>query len=645
MEDLEELKPFYMEERLREDRKGQIMMKRMRERKSGLRVARGLRGICFKLAENALFQSFFNIVIFVNVTLVIVQANLDVYLMANPEDANAQATINDIKVLNQIFTPLFAVEIVVRLWGTAQKHWWNDSWLVMDLTVVVLGIWDDVVLALVLHTNIGGVTALRCTRIVRVFRLGRIIGLLGRFKTLSIVAGVIGGVAARAAWMVLTLCALNWCTAIILTVLTGQSADELNHNVYTMLPQLSDPRGSRGNISESLALGLDEPENTAPWRRRSELFGSMGGSMLLLNIIPLRLIRWGPGLLWHLLMAESPALKVAGVLLLVHTFLNMTCIMSIVSAIFVCALRERANKERQRMRVEIEKEAKITIDDLSEIFETFADQETRTMDQSEFKKAARQFPNIVLFNDPNGSEHELGVRAEACFLELDVCKNHRINLAEFVIGILKLTRVKPRPEFVTHEDQQHRVLIAIKKVTDAYTADYQTTARYFGDFKNIAQLLSESCWKLKKSLESSFDPAELSMQDLSSKDADETQGQKLTRLEKQLESRYGFMTRMKKLQSQLIPLAERQMWVDDKINEHLEPLMESIFYEDVMPWVRDQMPSIKEKWQKTAEQAQQVPQARAKARAGVSLPISTMTVSGSVGLGSALPASSLKAFV
>jgi len=327
-------------------------------------------------------------------------------------------------------------------------------------------------------------------------------------------------------------------------------------------------------------------------------------------------------------------------------------------------LRESANREREKSQVEQERLAKLTIDDLIDVFEEFADPFVRTMDVVEFKNAVRKNPRLVV---NGGKPNELESRADACFREIDHCHSHRISLPEFVVGVLKLTRVKPQPEFITQEDHQHRVLRTTKKVSDCYKAASAISSRYVDDFKEQTQGLQESCMKMKEMLdEVPKDPAgDDAPQPEDQLDAVTASGS--TRLEKQLEARYSFISRLRKLEDKIQqPAAERQMWKDDKICEHLHPLMESILHEDVLPWVRDQMPAIQESWRKqaAAEGAaeRKAPRAKAKSEAppmsampstqkdvkgmGSAPPMSAMpsTQKDVEGMGSALPSSALRAF-
>jgi len=663
-DDFAELRPFFMEERLRTDRQAAMKQQMLKERKGTLKAQTGLRSICFKIAENAIFQSFFNLVIFVNVIMVIIEANLDVTLLLDPDDAYAAEVVQYFDILNRVFMPLFAIEVLVRILGTPLPHWWKDTWVVLDTCVVIFGLIDDVVLAIFLKNRIGGITALRCLRIVRVFRLGRLISVLGRVKTLAVVASVMSQTAIQAFWMIALLCTFNWCVAIFLTVLTGSNMDAFAEFDFGAIIR------EQGDDVQMIGSPGGGPDEGGPdfnqTLMRAEMLGSMAGSLLLLFIMPLRLMRWGPGIVWQMIMSDIVQMQVAGLVLLMHTAVNMTCIMSIVSGVFICQLRESANREREKSLVEGERLAKLTINDLMEVFEEFADPKSRTMDVAEFKHAVKKNPRLVV-NAEKGEHHNLDCQTDACFHELDVCNNHRISLPEFVVGVLKLTRVKPQPEFITQEEHQHRVLRTTKKVSDCYKAGYKITSRYLDDFKEQARGLQESCINMKKTL----DPAGLGEKDDMPKESgvdaqpeeklEDVTASKFTRLEKQLEARYSFISRLKILEDKIQPsVAERQMWKDDRVSEHLHPLMESILHEDVLPWVRDQMPAMQESWQKQAaakEAAERkAPRAKAKPKAvakappikgmGSAPPISAMPASQKdvQGMGSALPSSALRMF-
>ena len=136
------------------------------------------------IVKSGWFEQFMTICVLTNtVTLAI-----DRYGIDDQEKQN-------LKICNYIFTGIFIVELVVKLYGLGLKRYCSDSMNYLDASVVLISLVELIFLG---DGESGGLSAFRtirifrAVRIIRTFRVLRVARLLRTFEDMQWIIGVIG---------------------------------------------------------------------------------------------------------------------------------------------------------------------------------------------------------------------------------------------------------------------------------------------------------------------------------------------------------------------------------------------------------------------------------------------------------------------
>ena len=92
-------------------------------------------------------------------------------------ESNQQQSI--VEYINDAFTGIFVVEAFIKIVGLG-PHYFKEGWNIFDL-IIILGSVASIVISFNTSVNLGGTTS-----IIRVFRVGRVLRLIKRAKSLKI---------------------------------------------------------------------------------------------------------------------------------------------------------------------------------------------------------------------------------------------------------------------------------------------------------------------------------------------------------------------------------------------------------------------------------------------------------------------------
>ncbi|CAJ1452446.1 unnamed protein product [Effrenium voratum] len=227
---------------------------------------------------------------------------------------------------------------------------------------------------------------------------------------------------------------MGWCAAVIVTVIIGAEG-------LAQIPEIQDP------LLQAIVAGSSQPQTA------EQLVSGLGGSLLVINLIPLRLLYWGPGIIWKLLVVENTRMNAGGLLILVYCSLCIVWIWPMVVGTFISALREGQTTDMRRKVAAAREAAEISVVDLIDMFEDLVQDSTeRFISLDDFRDLHTQCPAI---SSLLGGGSKLNF-TEIIFRDMDVMGHHFLTLPDFVLGFLKLIRVMPQAEFMHMDEQQRR---------------------------------------------------------------------------------------------------------------------------------------------------------------------------------------------
>jgi len=564
-----EMTAFLNEEKLQTERIAARRIQRVLDNGRMLQVDRGIRGICFRLMHNDGMQVLCHMAALFTLLLVLVHANVAAGTLRDPEDVTLQAVSDAIDAVMKVLIGLYVLEVVLRVIGCPVQPFYLDGWLVTDVVVSSIAFTDEFLLE---HFNSLGIfRSSRAIRMLRILRVGRIFSVFASIREYPLVAQVVAETVARLGWMLAIWSTVGWCTAVMLTVVVGASG-------YTELPPVEDP----------ILQALVESGPTYPLSVE-EILRGMGGSLLILNMIPLRLIYWGPGIVWKLLLAESLRWNVAGSIILAYAALCLCWLWPMVLGTFISALREGNAKHQQKKIAEARADSAMSAAELIELFEDIVgDNKERFISIDDFRDLQLRHPPFHHLISGGKTGKIADSLADVIFREIDVMGHNFLTLPDFVVGVLKIFRVSPRPEFMHTDEQQRRALKSFKKVSDSTRFSFLVTNRYISEFSHMLQTLLESSASMLRQVETPRTP-QVEQRSLAAVDEKEDAAIRQW-FRSMAEEDHKIMSRLDALEERIGNLQKRTYPVEEKLKTAFGKVTEKMIQEDVLPWLRSAIP-------------------------------------------------------
>lgn len=515
-------------------------------------------GCCYRISMNSWFQWFFGLLTIGAVSFNLWLIDFALQTRANGEvhDTHTADTVYRARLASVILTILFVIEVVIRLTGSPVRAW-RDGWLLFDTIVTLCAALDDFVLYDLLGKASSGLPAFRAIKIFRVFRAARFASMFRRCPNVKVITQTLTDNLLRASWLLIIVGALSWCLAIVLTVVVGAG----------IIP-------SAENLG---ATSAREFFSVKP------LLDNMGGSLLLLMLIPLRVFRWGPLLLWPLLTAESVSLNVTGVVLLLYIVLFLSSMVHIIVAVFMSSVVEAAGQDMQQRNIDKMHATGITCASLADMFEeAVKTNQRRCMTLGTFRQVMRD--NEVVGNALCGAveeEKQHRKHIDAVFRELDKSLTHSLDISEFVIGIAKLTRVVPELNFLQIDGQQTMTIRQTSQTSDVYTS------LMIAMYRRVRELKLD-CKQLNRCMHSLRDNASNARRILSNSPSHIgfTEQRNREPLKKKLQDRCNFTSRLDAAKRELSK-ARRPPWINSELKQAVASVTDSLLQEDLLPWLQE----------------------------------------------------------
>eukprot|EP00746_Dinoflagellata_sp_MGD_P001574 gnl/MRDRNA2_/MRDRNA2_102986_c0_seq1.p1 gnl/MRDRNA2_/MRDRNA2_102986_c0~~gnl/MRDRNA2_/MRDRNA2_102986_c0_seq1.p1 ORF type:complete len:622 (-),score=92.82 gnl/MRDRNA2_/MRDRNA2_102986_c0_seq1:9-1874(-) len=189
-------------------------------------AALGKKNLIAKLVLSRRFNVVFTMLIIINAIYIGIETD------NNLDDAAASGWFAG----EMIFTVLFSVELVLRLYGL-RLFFFRDAWNLFDLVLVVMGVIDTFILSMARSMASDGakkdesLNVFMAMRVVRLLRLARIFRLLRFFKELwLLVAGVLNALRTLMwTWMFILL--IIYVFGLVATRMLGQEYGETDPNM------------------------------------------------------------------------------------------------------------------------------------------------------------------------------------------------------------------------------------------------------------------------------------------------------------------------------------------------------------------------------------------------------------------------------
>lgn len=102
-----------------------------------------------------------------------------------------QQKLNDLELMNEIFTWIFIVELVLKLLARGPKKYVAEPMNLLDGGVVTISIIEMIIASQGGEEGGGGLQAFRTVRVFRTFRVLRVTRILRSLKSMAMIIGVI----------------------------------------------------------------------------------------------------------------------------------------------------------------------------------------------------------------------------------------------------------------------------------------------------------------------------------------------------------------------------------------------------------------------------------------------------------------------
>jgi len=367
----------------------------------------------------------------------------------------------------------------------------------------------------------------------------------------------------------------SWLAAIVLTSTLGA------------LPSSGDkPADDEGDA-----------EPTAP----EAYFESVAASMLTLNLIFLRSIKWGPKILWPLIYSSDPQRVGVGLFMLLFIGFSLICLMNLISGVFVSSLLEAAQRDAAIIDRESLSRGEVSLDKLKEAFRKFNVSGSGVLTLEEFEQGLIKHKGICKSVGLN--PHQAG----ALYRQLDLNGSGLVNLEEFLVGLLKLTKTSKSIDMLSIDYQQQKLFRELFKLGHSYDRDFQLMRQYVHDIDAQLERLTNSAQKLSAHLQhQGGEPSWMKLlSPMSRQLSQESDGSTCfgprQQILQDLERRSGFTTRFAALESSIGEMVA-DVWGKAAPDESAvaaasqgegtakaAAIWREILLEDVSPWFRRQL--------------------------------------------------------
>eukprot|EP00933_Yihiella_yeosuensis_P055571 TRINITY_DN54409_c0_g1_i1.p1 TRINITY_DN54409_c0_g1~~TRINITY_DN54409_c0_g1_i1.p1 ORF type:complete len:355 (+),score=46.17 TRINITY_DN54409_c0_g1_i1:128-1066(+) len=252
---------------------------------------------------------------------------------------------------------------------------------------------------------------------------------------------------------------------------------------------------------------------------------------------------------------------------------------------------------------------------LKEIFEEGAHTEgqgehakARNMTKQEFRKVLNAHPvleGLLIggrdFGEESGYDQEKMMkkkieRLNSVYDSSDADGNGSISLDEFIIAIVKSSKAEQTLDFLHTDWQQTRVLKTLTRLTAGYTSDGQSNQKIMKDLSRSVVELATGCAALLEEMNVTAERDKTHRELLVTPRGDHSKPPEhmdSANLLGQLQHRYGFKTRLDRVEEKLQRMQEDPPWVEDHVGGALQDVMQKVWREEVLPWLEVTLKEVK----------------------------------------------------
>lgn len=426
-------------------------------------VRKGLRGFCCRLCSRTIFQWLCTSVIILNLVMITLAAEDQVKLLQSPGDADALARLGWIGEVYTVCQLYFILEIIIRTLGCLRQPW-KDYWLVFDGLIVLLSILDTWIVGALSGSDGGRESPLVLLRAFRITRAFRTVRLLRFVRSLRVLAEAMADGVRSVLCIILVFAIFNVACAVVFTFVLGT------------LPPLS---------KEQLVLGGAEDDESDV--SISDMFSSVGTSTLTLNVMVLQGFHWGTRLMVPLLFSGSSQHVVGGLALLVYLIFSMMFLLKLMSGNFIGSIVAAYASVDAATRREWVAHGHDSLEKFRSVCDASGE---GLLSWGMLRSVMLEHPELK--TNLNISEEQLF----DLFRSINVSAEDLVGIDEFLMGILKKTRLTPKIDMLSMDLQQQKTNTRLRLLRESYARDIHSVMAaverickgYNGLFDSLKQL-------------------------------------------------------------------------------------------------------------------------------------------------------------
>lgn len=257
---------------------------------------------------------------------------------------------------------------------------------------------------------------------------------------------------------------------------------------------------------------------------------------------------------------------------------------------FISALHEGQSKIQKSQAKTQRMLQDFKVEDLINIFEDVVeDSQERFISLQEFRDLQKTHPAFAQLLGNKGDSSSAAM-TDAIFRQIDTMDLGFLTLPDFVLGILKLLRVVPKPEFSAIDEQQQRALKNFHKVAGGNRFNFLVTNRYLQEFRmEMSKFVEKSHEILRaEARPSRHEEFRSVLAAVSEEEAMAINKSFIARMQ----ARYGFRKRLQHVETTLQELTQRQE--ETGMQDSFRKVADIIMEEDIMPLLKKTLPAFRQ---------------------------------------------------
>lgn len=462
---------------------------------------KGIHGACHRIANNVVFVGVFVVLIAVNICLITIESQILANRVLDKGYA-AGFNISTARTVDYVFTALFVTEVTIRVLGSAEAAW-KDSWLTLDVALVFMACLDAALFPLT-SPAVETLSSPKVFRVLRALRAVRVVRLIRFVRPLRVLTEALGEALKAVFWIVLLFICWAYCYSILLCIMWAP----------------------------------EHPKIRGPHL----LFPSVAHGMLVLMQVTLRGTDWGPELV-HLALwpdsSEAPSVVGGGLAMLAFVIVTMIFNINVARGIFVSTFFHAAKRDQAIIDSVMLSEENKALNTLKGIFIAADTNRDQKLSWNEFNDHIRQ--NVKVWKKLNVSV----LQAQGVFRRLPYDAQHRVDLDEFLIGLIKVNLSgRHSSDLLTMEYQQQKLLRGLRELAEVFNAGAHSVKQALFEVEHRLRSVAACATSISQEVCEMSVPEDRFLNELKTEPGD-------FRLLSSLQESHAFQTRLRKLEEAL----------------------------------------------------------------------------------------------